>query len=215
MSRTNFETLSKEEIRNYNGTSLYVLNTSDLGGREKRAELLLTVTLGTNKAKTIAIKSTWIPIDLMTHIPLNVIKDNEDFWHHVNRRAITVIDARAAEEFMTSEEAIEEFDRVYDISESDKREPDKNSTHVLDTDERVLQQNRASLAKGNLRREEGSAKVIAIMKREKITESNRLGALKNIEHELTPNDFKYIIKESRSDNQERIKEWATGLAYRN
>lgn len=214
MPRPKLETLTKNAIRNYSGTTFYVLNTSDLDGREKRAEVLMTFgsANGKGKDKTVSLKSTWIPIDLMTEVSLEAIKSNEDFWHHFNRRAITVVDSDAAEEFLETEDAREEYDRIYEIGTESKAR-DK-TPQTVDMEERIMQQSRGQLAKGNLKREEGSAKVISIMKRESLSESQRLGALRNIEHELSKQDFSYIIKSARSENQDRIKEWASTAASR-
>ena len=214
MSRTNAIALTRPDIRKLEGDHIYVLNTSDRDKTTTRAELLITVpTPGApHGAITVRVPNTWIPIDLTSQTSVLALKDNRDFWHHINKKDIKVIRSEDAEEILAEEDAQEEYNRVYDIKQEDTREPAmfevEASTNPYDRASEGMKRN-LNLSKGNLRKEEGSTKVLAIMNKEDINENMKLASLKNIQDQLKENDYKYIIKTAKAGDFDRLKSWAS------
>lgn len=193
--------LTASEIRDFDGSNLYVLNTSDRSGNGSRSQLLMTVPIkGT--PKTVVIHNTWIPLDLTSQIPdVDTIKDSEDFHYHVRKKNIVVISTDTAEEALKSREAQQEYNRIYDIKNIE--------AYTEDTDLIDLNMHQASGNKNKPNKLQASPKVLNIVNKEGLTENNRLAALKNIRSELRSDDYRYIINQPKTDDNEKIKQWAT------
>jgi hypothetical protein len=212
--------LTKAEVREYQGVHMYVLNESDLKGREKRSELLLTFTVGGRGGKNVAIPNTWIPIDLTSFgVTVEDIKNNESFIHFLNRRMLGVISQDVAEEILETADAQDEYDRIYDIKRGKKEDDDSDDdddnnyaskySDEIDFSTRAESNDRnKKLLGGNPKKAACSTQVMTIMNKQNMSDSNRLSALKNIKSSLTKTDLKYIINNAKNVEQEKIKQFA-------
>jgi hypothetical protein len=188
------EALTRSEIRDYKGEHLYVMNISDHGNSRSRQELLMTFRI--NGADiVINIPNTWIPLDLTSRVNIAQIKENRDFWLFINRRDLAVISTEVAEEYLDQDDAQDEYDRIFGITNDDRHSIDVNRNG-----------GKNSIKKSRLPK--GSIKVISIMKRD-VPESQKIAALKNIKHELKEDDFNYILNEAKVGEQEKLKAWAS------
>lgn len=194
-----FKPLTASEVKEMTGTSLYVLNRSDRSGNS-RSELLMTIaSKGVNK--NVRVPNTWIPIDLTSQIPdINAIRENEDFLYHFRKKMIVVIDTETAETALKRRDAQEEYNRVYDIQ----------SMEIEDNDEIDLHEHQASGGKkSNPKLATANPKVLNIVNKESLTENNKILALKNIKNELKKDDYRYIINQPKTENNEKLKMWAS------
>lgn len=188
------EALTRSQIRDYEGNHLYVVNISDHNNTRARQELLMTFKINGIDI-VINIPSTWIPLDLTSRVTIEQIKENRDFWLFVNRRDLAVISTEVAEEYLDQQDAQDEYDRIFGITKDDNY---------------MIRVNKSE-GKGSLRKSrmpKGSIKVISIMKKD-ISETMKLAAFKNIKHELTEDDFAYILNEAKVGENEKIKSWIT------
>jgi hypothetical protein len=190
------EALTRSQIRDYVGEHMYVLNVSDHNNTRPRQELLMT--FRNNGSDVIVnIPNTWIPLDLTSRVNIAQIKENRDFWLFVNRRDLAVISTEIAEDFLDEPDAQDEYDRIFGIATDDNYSISLNRNN-----------SKNSLKRTKLPR--GSVKVISIMKKD-VTETMKLAALKNIKHELTEDDFNYIMSEAKVGESEKIKSWISDL----
>lgn len=190
--------LTSSQLHDLQGKSLYVLNTSDRGG-VSRSELLMTFNIK-GQSRTVSIPNTWIPIDLTTQVPdISQIKENEDFLTHFRRKRLVVIESDTAEEALESSDAQEEYNRVYNIKSTRQSE----QVEMLEIGSHNASDNKKPV------RIKANMKVLSIINKEGLSETMKLASLKNIKSELKEDDYRYIINQPKTEDNEKIKTWAS------
>lgn len=193
----NIDVLTRSQIREYKGEHLYVINISDHGSSKPRQQLLLTFSI--NGAELIIdIPNTWIPLDLTSRVNINQIKDNRDFWLFINRRDLAVVSPEVAEEYLDQPDAQDEYDRIFGIEKEDSRS---------------IRINKGGNTKNSLKKSripKANIKVISVMNKD-ITETLKLSALKNMQSQMTEDDYLYVLNQAKVGEQEKLKAWASSF----
>lgn len=202
-------------------TGLFVMNTSDLEGKSQRGEIQFRF-MKRGQVITVSIPDTWIPFDISQYISKEDALDDNVFVRHINRKYISIMDPNIAREILKSEDAYLELKRIADrqnkVNEAISGISASNSMNNAELEEARNRFRNASTTEAG-RVESGSQtktrelfdinkipklegenfKVISIMRNTTLNENDKLGALRNIKHELKSEDWDFIMQNCPND----------------
>lgn len=115
--------ISVAQAEQSKSSSVWVLNTSNSGGRQKGL-LHITITEGNGRASVITIPSTRIPVDLTTQATKNALLTSPDFRRCIAARVLTLITEEDAVHLLDNPDAKAEQARLMNIDTAAEHETD-------------------------------------------------------------------------------------------
>ena len=114
MSKNQLRHLTIAELEKENSTSLWVINNSGGGGRQKGV-INITIRENNGHVNTIRIPVTHIPIDLTMQATRASILNTPDFRRILNGKMIIGVAAQDAQEYMKDPQAQKEYARLFSL----------------------------------------------------------------------------------------------------
>lgn len=108
---TNFNEMFKE------GSPLWIINSSDLGGKRPKGNVIIVIKDADSQDITIVLPSSWIPVDLLSYTSLSNFAKSNLFRDNIRKGLITVVDDESAQMLMDMQQYAEESRRVRDLTE--------------------------------------------------------------------------------------------------
>ena len=186
-------------LRNPVNLDLYLVNTSDIGGRKRRTEVIFNVEDSSGRSVSINLRDTFIPVNVGTKVDkLSSFSRSDSFLNMVSMKYVTAVDADAARKYLLTPEATEELNRIMDTSANDL-----DGFNLDDDSIRIDKTSRKNQIDAN-------PKVVAILLNQTLDESKKLSALRNVQSEIRQKDVAFIMQNA---TDERIKTWAQSVRF--
>lgn len=91
---------------------LYVLNTADAVTAGKGGVVYITIVQKDGETQSVPVERTWLPQDLASYLPREVLLNSSKFMYAVNRGLVTIITDEAAEVLLQDSNARAEQARI-------------------------------------------------------------------------------------------------------
>lgn len=96
---------------------LWVVNTSDLGKKQRRGDISLSVRDPAGQEIPIMLIATWLPIDLASHTGIEAYEKSDNFRTYVRKGILGVITGEMAKSILEMDRGGVEADRVAKTSQ--------------------------------------------------------------------------------------------------
>lgn len=91
---------------------LWMLNASDMGGRQRRGEIMMSIIDENNKEISLLLPSTWLPLDLLTFSTQENFERSTSFRKYLTSGILAAIDDDVAQMLLKHATAPAEQERV-------------------------------------------------------------------------------------------------------
>ncbi len=185
------------------GKPVYVKNTT----RNPGGQINLTITNPHNsKSHPLRIYKTWIPFCLNDLLSTQMIEASHDLRQAIHKGALTLIDADEAEKILSQPDAVEERNRLNNISRTSRRlmpkiikTPDLPSgeMNMPSSEEKVIKQEDLTHAK--------VLDIVNSVSQSTISIRDAVSEIRSCEDELKIGDYQYMIAEL---DESQLKDYA-------
>lgn len=115
-------TLTLKKITNFNdmfqeGNSLWIINSSDLGGKRPKGNVIIVIKDADSQDVIITLPSSWVPVDLLSYTSMPNFAKSNAFRDNIRKGLITVLDDASAQQLMKLPQYAEELKRVKELTE--------------------------------------------------------------------------------------------------